>query len=137
MGLLVFGLLTGHLPSQAGALRVPAMILWLTGLLFTTAGLGLLLSRFLPKPAGFCGVIALCSFVGIFNWIAFGPGDREFTRSTKAAGGAASTAHSSALSETGGRLVFGLFAGALDALILYGLYQGLRRRNVPNTEIRN
>lgn len=124
MGLLVAGLLTGHVPAQTGALRVPASLLWLTALLFCSAGLGLMLSRWLPKPAAFCGVIAFCCFVGLFNWIAFGPGEREFTRGKSGTVG-------TPVSETEGRLVFGLFAGALDALILYGVYRGFRRLKGP------
>lgn len=122
MGLLVAGLLTGHVPAQTGALRVPAAMLWLTAILFCSAGLGLMLSRWLPKPAALCGVMAFCCFVGLFNWIAFGPGEREFTRGKSGSIG-------TPVSETEGRLVFGLFAGALDALILYGIYRGLKTRS--------
>lgn len=129
MGLLVFGVLTGHVPLQSGALRVPAILLGLIGLLFSAAGLGLLLSRLVPKFAAFCGLLAFCAFVGLFNWIAFGPGERYFSRSITSSAAGSSSSHQSAASEAEGRLVFSLFAGALDALILYGLYHGLRRRN--------
>lgn len=122
MGLLVAGLLTGHVPAKPDALRVPAALLWLTAILFCSGGLGLMLSRWLPKPATFCGVIGFCCFVVIFNWIAFGPGEREFTRGKSGSVGAP-------VSESEGRLVFGLFAGALDALIFYGIYRGLKHRN--------
>lgn len=129
MGLLVFGVLTGHVPAQPGALRVPPVLLGLTGLLFSMAGLGLLLSRLIPRLAAFCGLLAFCAFVGIFNWIAFGPGERSFSRSVTSSATGSTSSHKTAVSETEGRLVFGLFAGALDALILYGIYHGLRRRN--------
>jgi hypothetical protein len=121
MGLLVAGLLTGHVPAQPGALRVPSALLWLTATLFCSSGLGLMLSRWLPKPAAVCAVLAFCCFLGIFNWIAFGPGEREFTHGKSGSIG-------TPVSETEGRLVFGLFAGALDALILYGVYRVLRPR---------
>ncbi len=126
-GLAVFGLQLGLLPSDPGALRQPVM-LWLAGAVFTGAGLGLLCSRLIPKFAAFCAVIAFCAFLGLFNWIAFGPGDRDFRRGATTSGGAASSGRQVAVSETEGRLVFGLFAGALDALILFGLYRGLKRR---------
>jgi len=122
MGLLVAGLLTGHVPAKPDALRVPAAMLWLTALLFCSGGLGLMLSRWLPKPVAFCGVIGFCCFVAIFNWVAFGPGEREFTRGK-------SGSVRAPVSESEGRLVFGLFAGVLDALILYGVYRGLKQRN--------
>ncbi|MBM3373122.1 MAG: hypothetical protein FJY44_04540 [Betaproteobacteria bacterium] len=122
MGLLVFGVLTGQVPANPGALRVQPAILGLIAFLFCTSGLGLMMARWQPKLAGFLGVIAFCCFVGLFNWIAFGPGDREFTRGKS--GGSATP-----VSELESRLVFGLFAGALDILILYGLYHGLKRRS--------
>ncbi len=122
MGLLVFGLLTGQMPAKPGALRVPPILLGLIAILFCTGGLGLMLSRWRPKLAVFFGIAAFCCFVGLFNWIAFGPGEREFSRGKP---GATATP----VSESTGRLVFGLFAGALDALILYGLYHGLKRRS--------
>ena len=49
-GLAIFGLQLGLLPSDPGALRQPLM-LWLTGAVFTGAGLGLLCSRLIPKFA--------------------------------------------------------------------------------------
>ena len=104
-------------------------MLWLAGAVFTGAGLGLLCSRLIPKVAAFCGGIAFCAFLGLFNWIAFGPGDRDFRRSVTSSGGGASPGRQVAVSETEGRLVFGLFAGTLDALILFGLYRGLKRRS--------
>lgn len=134
MGLLVLGVLTGHVPAQPGALRVPALLLWLTGLLFIAAGLGLLLSRLIPGLAAFCGLLAFCAFVGIFNWIAFGPGERSFSRSVATSTAGSTRSQQTAVSETEGRLVFGLFAGALDALILYGIYHGLRRRNATTAK---
>jgi len=127
-GLLVYGLLLGHVPAKPGALQAPPFVLWLIGTVFAAGGLGLLLSRLLPRLAAACGVIAFCAFVGTFNWIAFGPGDRDFSRGKAGTTPASSASPRIPVSEAGGRLVFGLFAGALDVLILYGLYRGLKRR---------
>jgi hypothetical protein len=128
-GLLVYALLLGHIPTQAGAMQAPPAIVWLVGTVFFSAGLGMMSFRLMPKFAGFCALIALCAFVATFNWIAFGPGERNFTKSTSLSGSGISSSKKQAASETEGRLVFGIFAGAMDALILFGLYKALRHRS--------
>ncbi len=93
----------------------------------------MMLYRMTPKFAGICGLIALCAFIATFNWIAFGPGERNFTKSTSFSGPVVSSSVSSGkkqtASETEGRLVFGIFAGAMDALILFGFYKVFMQRN--------
>lgn len=63
-----------------------------------------------------------------FHWIAFGPGERQFT-STVSLGpvSASQSGH-----ETGGRLAFGFFALLMDAFmafILYRIFTGKRLEN--------
>ncbi len=128
MGLLIFATLLDLMPGKAPAIHAPPAILWLGGTIFFSAGLGIALYRFLPKPAAFCALISLCSFVAIFNWIAFGPGERNFTKSTSTSTGAVSTTRKSTASEIEGRIVFGLAAGIFDALILFGLYKSVKAR---------
>jgi len=128
-GVLVYATLLGYMPGEPAASDVPPAILWLAGTVFFSAGLGMMLFRILPKLAGICALIALCAFVAIFNWIAFGPGERNFTKRTTTGGGGMSASKQEQASATEGRLVFGLFAGALDALILFGLYKSLTHRS--------
>lgn len=127
-GALIFALLLGYIPMQPGAMQAPPAILGLVGTVFLTAGLGMMLYRMTPKFAGICSLIALCAFIATFNWIAFGPGERNFTKRTTLSGPAVSTSKKQTASETEGRLVFGIFAGAMDALILFGLYKAWRHR---------
>jgi hypothetical protein len=127
-GALVYALLLGHIPASPNAMHVPPAILWLIGTVFFAAGIGMLLFRITPKIAGFCALIALCAFVATFNWIAFGPGERHFTKRTTVSGPGISSSKQHPASETEGRLVFGIFAGAMDALILFGLYKALMHR---------
>lgn len=94
------------------------------GLVFLSGGLWLLLVRVARGLAGAFGVTAFLSFVLLFNWIAFGPGERHFTSKTSTTIGMA--AHQD-VSETEGRVVFGIFAGAMDLLIAYGMVMSLRR----------
>lgn len=128
MGLLIFAMLLGQVPGGSKAGNAPTALLWLAGTVFFSAGLGMMLYRFLPRPAAFCALISLCSFVAIFNWIAFGPGERNFTKSTSTSTGAVTATKKNAASEIEGRIVFGLVAGLLDALILFGIYQSVRAR---------
>lgn len=132
-GLAILGLQLGFVPSGPGAVRAQPVMVWLAGVIFTGAGLGLLCSRLIPKLAAFCGLLAFCAFVGLFNWIAFGPGERDFRRGTTMSGGVVASGQQTKVSQTEGRLVFGLFAGALDALILFGCYRVLRTgRGTPS-----
>lgn len=128
-GALIYATLLGYLPGKPATPEMPPAILWLAGSVFFSAGLGIMLFRIAPKLAGICALLALCAFIAIFNWIAFGPGERNFTRSTTAGGAGISASKQTPASEIEGRLVFGLFAGALDALILFGLYKSLTRRS--------
>jgi len=127
-GALIYALLLDHVPAQPGAMQVPPAILWLAGTVFFAAGLGMMLFRITPKFAGFCALVALCSFVATFNWIAFGPGERNFSSRTTVSGPGVASSKQRAASKTEGRLVFGIFAGAMDALILFGLYKMLMHR---------
>ena len=122
-GLLVYALLLGHIPTSPGAMQVPPTILGLVGTVFFAAGLGMMLFRFMPKFAGYCALVALCAFVATFNWIAFGPGERNFSKRTAVSAPGVSSVKKQPASETEGRLVFGIFAGTMDALILFGLYK--------------
>ena len=128
-GALIFALLLGHIPTQPGSMQAPPAVIGLVGTVFFTAGLGIMLFRITPKFAGICGLIALCAFIATFNWIAFGPGERHFTKHTTVSGAAISTSKKQTASETEGRLVFGIFAGAMDALILFGFYKVFMQRN--------
>lgn len=131
-GALIFALLLGHIPTQPGSMQAPPAVIGLAATVFFAAGLGMMFFRFMPKFAGCCALVALCAFVATFNWIAFGPGERHFTKRTTVSGpvvtSSASSSREQAASETEGRLVFGIFAGAMDALILFGLYKAWMHR---------
>ena len=127
-GVLIYALLLGHLPPQPGAMQAPPAMLGLAGTVFFAAGLGMMFFRFMPKFAGYCALVALCAFVATFNWIAFGPGERSFSKHTTFSAPGVSSSKKQPASETEGRLVFGIFAGAMDALILFGIYKAWMHR---------
>ena len=65
-------------------------------------------------------------FAAPFNWVAFGPGEREFSSSTSV--GAVSVSQSG--EDFGGRLVFGIGAILMDILILYLVYRAIQGRDL-------
>ncbi|MDD4928923.1 MAG: hypothetical protein PHP85_06565 [Gallionella sp.] len=127
-GGVIAAALLGYVPMNASGVKVPLFVLWATALVFLFAGFAMLLSRLSSVIAGWFALGSLLCFVLIFNWIAFGPGERSFTSRSGMGAGGMSSSRSSPASETEGRIVFGIFAGGMDALIAYGLIASLRRR---------
>lgn len=127
-GLLVYATLMGMLPGKPLKSDFPPAIIWLIGTIFVCAGIGIAVYRFLPKLAAWCGLIALLGFVATFNWVAFGPGDRNFSKTSSAGSNTVTSIKKGKASEIEGRLAFGLVAGLFDALILYGIYANIRTR---------
>ena len=131
MGTLIYATVLGKMPGKVPTADMPVTILWLAGTVFFCAGIGIAAYRFLPRLAGLCALISLASFVAIFNWIAFGPGERSFTKRSSISSANVGSAKQGAASELEGRLVFGLVAGGLDALILIALYRSVKTRLRP------
>jgi len=127
-GSLIYAALLGVLPGNPLVFNAPRAIIWLAGSVFFFTGIGIAVYRFLPHIAAACSLIAVLAFVATFNWIAFGPGERNFTKSTSISVGSVSSTKTGKASETEGRVVFGLVTGLFDALILYGLYRSIRSR---------
>lgn len=116
----------GVLPSQHPQTMASQVFGVSASIVFVCAGLGVMLFGLrLEALAAKLGGIALLAFVLTFNWIAFGPGEREFKRTTSVNG---SVRHSSSASELEGRIVFGLFALAMDGVIVYGFIVARRRK---------
>ena len=127
MGVMVLLAVLGYLPSRQ-ALTLPAkIVMTLTTGVFIFAGVGILLfgigaTRVAAKTAAF----ALLFFLLTFNWIAFGPGERSFSRKI----GSNFTATSATkISETEGRIVFGVFAGLMDLLLIYGFVRAKKSKS--------
>lgn len=126
MGVLVVLTVFGYLPA-ASSFAWPAKVMTVLGAaVFVCAGLGMLLfgmgaNRLAAQTAG----MSLVFFLLTFNWIAFGPGERSFTRKTQSSFSATTV---SKVSETEGRLVFGIITGLVDLLVVYGFISARRRR---------
>jgi hypothetical protein len=93
---------------------------------FIAAGMGITLFGLgFTRIAAKAGGVALLFFVLAFNWVAFGPGERQFTSKTSSVVSAATVRPASELE---GRLVFGVIALLMDAVVVYGFVKG-RNKN--------
>ena len=115
---------------------IPAVVKWLFGpLLLAAGGLGLAVAFGLIQlepsrthaPLWIGGAIGV-SFASVFNWVAFGPGERHFTTRTSVGSGAIGVTTVAEGGELGGRIAFGVFALLLDLLIASPLIVWLWRR---------
>lgn len=128
-GLMALGATQGWVPSRQAMGPATLVFTLLAALLFAGAGLAMILWGLGRAAwAARMAAVAALAFVLCFNWLAFGPGDRHFTRSVAVGSGVASLESSQAVSETEGRLVFGLFSLALDAGVLLALAAWWRQR---------
>ncbi len=131
-GALSFMSVFGLLPSTQLRTTADQIFVLLGGLLFTCAGLGIFTFGIgKPRLAGKLGAAALLAFVVVFNWIAFAPGERNFTRKVTTSWTGPlreQVAQREQVSEREGRIVFGAFSLLMDGLILYGVVKAMRRK---------
>jgi hypothetical protein len=114
-------------PSRTHA---PMWLIGAIGVAFASMGLVLLTDGIdaLRRVRGWLGFVFLVSFASVFNWVAFGPGERHFTTRTSFGSGAVGVTTVADGGELGGRLAFGVFAVLLDLLIASPLIVWLWRR---------
>ena len=127
LGLAVaFGLIQLE-PSRTHA---PLWIAGAIGVSFAAMGLVLLLDgiEVLKRIRGWLVFVFLVAFASVFNWVAFGPGERHFTTRTGVGSGAIGITTVAEGGELGGRIAFGVFAVLLNLLIASPLIVWLWRR---------
>jgi hypothetical protein len=107
-GLPIMALATGLITPRPGSLEAPEWVVFLAGFSFSMAGTLFLLPESRIKLRGFLGGLLVTAFASVFDWIAFGPGERHFSGGLSI--GPLLT--SSASSELSGRIWFGI-AGVL------------------------
>jgi hypothetical protein len=134
-GLAVVAAATGVLPTQPGTLEAPRWVVGCAGVIFISGSLVPLNAAF-GLPGWVNRLVALTVGVGlalVFNWIAFVPGERHFS-STFSVPGVSVSGDSGAIA---GRIVFGIGALLIDAIVLYGVWHQLRGRSTqapPRTD---
>ena len=116
----------GYIPSSRALNLSSQLTSALASGVFISAGAAMVLFGFRRGrlAANFAGVSFLL-FLLAFNWIAFGPGERNFTRKTSSS---FIKTTSSQASETEGRVAFGILAGLMDLLLVYGLAKSSRNK---------
>jgi len=129
-GAVALAVAVGAIPLEPDNLHAPLWIIGTCGVAFTSIGLVVALEGVerLQRLKIWLGFVFLLSFAAAFNWIAFGPGDRNFTQRTTFyfGGDAMSTAADG--SELTGRIVFGAFALLVNLLIASPLLTAAWRR---------
>lgn len=129
LGAVALASVLGYLPSKVPSSWTYRVFGSMASSVFILAGLGMLLFGFgWAQVAARLGGVALLCFVLTFNWIAFGPGERQFTRKTSTSLASSTTTTRAPASELEGRVVFGIFALLMDAVLVYGLVAGKRRK---------
>lgn len=127
LGAVALASVLGYLPSKVPSTGSYRVFGSMASSVFICAGLGMALFGLgWGQAAARLGGVALLCFVLTFNWIAFGPGERQFTRKTSTSLASSTTTSTSPASELEGRVVFGIFALLMDAVLVYGLVAGRR-----------
>jgi hypothetical protein len=112
---------------------IPPTVRWLIATVLTAFG-GIAVAVALEGAERFkglrggLGLVFLLSFATIFNWIAFGPGERHFSRHTTFGIGGDAMTVSTGESELTGRVVFGIVAFAVNLMIAIPLVRAIGRR---------
>ena len=114
-------------PSRTHA---PMWLIGAIGVAFASMGFVLLTDGIEPlrRVRGWLGFVFLVSFASVFNWVAFGPGERQFTTRTSVGSGGIGVSTVAEGGELGGRIAFGVFAVLLNLLIASPLLIALWRR---------
>jgi hypothetical protein len=129
-GLLGVGVGFGLIELEPERVRAPLWVLGAVGVAFVSLGLNLLLEGMeaLRRFRGWLGFAFLVSFASVFNWIAFGPGERQFSSRSSFGSGGVGVTTAAESGELGGRIAFGVFAVLMNLLIASPLILWLWRR---------
>ncbi|MBI5210037.1 MAG: tetratricopeptide repeat protein [Elusimicrobia bacterium] len=111
----------GWLPVDKSRAEAPSWVVGTAGCVFLFGGLTALVPPGFARLQHFFGTLAVTALALTFDWVAFGPGERTFSGSTTI-GGLSRTSH---VGQTGGRVVFGVFAILIDCMAALGWYRCL------------
>lgn len=127
MGILVIFSLFAALPDSRALTLSDHILIFLGAFVFIITGAALFLFSFNAKNSAMkFGAAAFLLFLLAFNWIAFAPGERNFSRTTSSS---FTKPMKFKTSETEGRIVFGVVAGALDFFLLYSYIKSKQRKH--------
>ena len=131
VGLLIVLMSADVIPTDERKFHAPRWVVSACGLMFVLAGVALAAFSAPGAPEGagrptwrsfLLGGSIVGLLAAVFNWVAFGPGERRF-------GGAISVpfaAVSGPASEWSGRVAFGIGATLIDLFLVWMVARGLR-----------
>lgn len=126
-GFATIAVAMGWISFPPQALQVPRWVVVLIGVAFGATGFAPIATRvgrytWVSQAAA---IVAFASLTAIVNWVAFGPGPRQFSGGMSVGGFAISNPSSAEIS---GRVMFGIGAVVLDLIVLVVLTSRLRRK---------
>lgn len=104
-------------PLQAADINGPPWLGLAAGSVFIAGGMAMLAGAAIPALQAILGVLALAGMAAIFNWIAFGAGERACSGAV----GFLWLAADSAYAGLACRIPFGLGAAIIDAVLILGV----------------
>lgn len=128
-GALILAIALGSIHAE---IHAPWWVVAAAGLAFLFAGMTVVFQA-LPVSGGFhwaASLLLLLCLALPYNWVAFGPGERQFTSTTTAGAGS----RSEPVSESEGRIVFGLAALLVNALAVAAVVKAFRRSPSPKPD---
>ena len=120
-GLYPLAVAIGVAHPAPATVHAPLWVVGLAGACFVLVGTAFLAPRDDVRMRGLVVGLTVTSLAIIFDWIAFGPGERHFSGGISFVGAAVRTSD-----ETAGRVAFGIAALLLDAFALWGWYRWMR-----------
>lgn len=125
MGLMIVLMAFDVIHVDPSDIHAPRWVLAVSGMMFVIAGFLIPASQNHSKATPglwvqFLGMMLMGCFAAVFSWVAFGPGEREFSTSVNGFAVEGS-------GETFGRAVFGFFAVLVDLWLVWGGYNFLKK----------
>lgn len=125
MGLMIVLMAFDVIHLDPADIHAPRWVVAVSGMMFVIAGFLIPASQnHLKAEPGlrvqFLGLMLMGCFAAVFSWVAFGPGEREFSTSVNGFAVEGS-------GETFGRAVFGFFAVLVDLWLVWGVYSFLKK----------
>lgn len=121
----------GFAAARPGSVHAPLWVVAIAGACFIFIGAAFAAPREDTRLRGFLLGLMVTGLAIVFDWVAFGPGERHFSGGISFAGNAMRAASD----ETSGRIAFGIAAVILDAFAAWGWYRWLQAlRGGPGAE---
>jgi len=129
LGLTVILLELGIIPVETSEIHTPGWVIICGGLLFVLGGVAIINGYVFSKNGvlninpiqNFLGIAMVGLMMIITGWVAFGPGERNFTTNS-------SLSQNGQISGGTGRIIFGIGFILLLIFFIYGIKNALKKR---------